>query len=132
MLDLGCTILITLPDDFAVVSGKLTIFRGWGIFQGVRGLNANVDEQQRSIKIVDQCLKYSPANQQSTIRIGMITNPALVKDTGTFKIEIQDNNGRMIAKVESRVTFRPTAGDVYNIDLIPQTEKVDVQEKTDV
>lgn len=31
-LDLGCTILITLPDDFNVVAGKLTIFRGWGIF----------------------------------------------------------------------------------------------------
>ena len=35
MLDLGCTILITLPEDFNVVSGKLTIFRGWGMFQGV-------------------------------------------------------------------------------------------------
>ena len=32
MLELGCTILITLPDDFNVVSGKLTIFRGWGMF----------------------------------------------------------------------------------------------------
>jgi hypothetical protein len=31
-LALGCTILITLPDDFEVVDGKLTQFRGWGIF----------------------------------------------------------------------------------------------------
>ena len=40
MLDLGCTILITLPDDFNIVPGKLTIYRGWGIFQGVSELAA--------------------------------------------------------------------------------------------
>lgn len=42
-LELGCTILITLPDDFEVVDGKLTQFRGWGIFQGVTELVASVD-----------------------------------------------------------------------------------------
>lgn len=62
MLELGCTILITLPDDFNVVSGKLTIFRGWGIFQGVSELNAQVNEKQRTIKIVDQCVRYTDAN----------------------------------------------------------------------
>jgi len=52
-LDLGCTILITLPEDFDIVAGKLTIFRGWGIFQGVSELVADIDIQQRTIKIAD-------------------------------------------------------------------------------
>jgi len=44
-LSLGCTILITLPDDFNVVAGKLTIFKGWGVFLGVADLNVLIDEQ---------------------------------------------------------------------------------------
>jgi hypothetical protein len=52
-LSLGCTVLITLPDDFTISAGQLTVFRGWGIFPGVSELLAQVDETQRTIKIAD-------------------------------------------------------------------------------
>jgi hypothetical protein len=39
-LSLGCTVLITLPDDFTISAGQLTVFRGWGIFPGVSELLA--------------------------------------------------------------------------------------------
>ena len=44
MLDLGCTILITLPTDIQIVSGQLTNFNGWGMFLGVSKLVAQVNE----------------------------------------------------------------------------------------
>ena len=59
-------------------------------------------------------------------------NPDLVKPTGTFKIQLLDNNGQLIASVESGVFYTPTAGSVDSVDLVPQSVTVEVQEVTDV
>ena len=73
MKELGCTVLITLPNDFPVVAGKMTIFRGWGIFEGgLSNLLADINEQQRTVKIDNQCVKYTPANKLSTLKIGLV------------------------------------------------------------
>lgn len=69
------------------------------MFLGVSKLVAQVNEQQRTIKIVDQCKEYTNANLQSTIKLGTVTNPTLVKQTATFKIQVQDSQGMLIAEI---------------------------------
>lgn len=64
--------------------------------------------------------------------MGSVKNPALVKPTKEFKIQILDNNGMMIASVETGVTYTPTPGTFSAIALVPHSATVDIQEVTDV
>lgn len=77
-------------------------------------------------------MKYSQANIQNTIKIGTIKNPALVKPTKSFKIQILDKSGALIAALETGATFTPTPGTFSAIALVPHSPRVQILEKTDV
>lgn len=68
----GCIVIIQLPEDFSLSAGDLARVEGWGIFGFKRDLNVGIDEQDRTIKIVDQCQKYSPADVKTQVRFSMI------------------------------------------------------------
>lgn len=54
MKELGCTVLITLPDEFDVVAGQLSNFKAWGMFDPTTDkIITQINEQQRTIKISD-------------------------------------------------------------------------------
>lgn len=82
----GCQVSIKLPDDFTLDAGKISKVWGWGIFGGKTQLNAEINEVQRTISIVDQCEKYAGPNVQSTIEISTLQNPSWVEETGSFQI----------------------------------------------
>ena len=49
----GCIVLIEIPADFTVKAGDLSRVEGWGIFGGRTDLIAEIDEAERTVKIVD-------------------------------------------------------------------------------
>ena len=75
----GCILLIQIPEDFTIASGDINRVEGWGIFGSRTDLNAEIDERERTIKIVDQCLTYSGANIDSYISISQVKNPKVVR-----------------------------------------------------
>ena len=48
----------------------------------------------------------------------MIQNPAVVKQTSSFKIEVQDENARGIAFIEAGILYQTTKGTISDIDLV--------------
>ena len=113
----GCIVLIEIPADFTVKAGDLSRVEGWGIFGGRTDLIAEIDEASRTVKIVDQCVEYSGANIQSTVKLTMIQNPLVVRETASFAIYIKDSNSKGIASISSDVRYTPTSGTVSDISL---------------
>ena len=64
--------------------------------------------------------------------MGNVKNPSLVKPTKDFKIQILDNNGMLIASIETGVTYSPTPGTFTAVALVPHSASVQIQEVTDV
>jgi hypothetical protein len=56
--------------------------------------------------------------------MGNVKNPTLVKPTKDFKIQILDNNGMLIASVETGVTYTPTPGTFTAVALVPHSASV--------
>ena len=76
-----------------------------------------IDEIDRTIKIVDQCLPYSGANIQSQVKIYNIINPEIARRTKSFEIKLQDKNNNGIAEITSGVLYTPIPGEIRDISL---------------
>ena len=113
----GCILLIQIPEDFTIASGDINRVEGWGIFGSRTDLNAEIDERERTIKIVDQCLPYSGANIDSYISISQVKNPKVVRQTQSFTIKLFDENSEGIAEIESEILYNPIAGAILDVDL---------------
>jgi hypothetical protein len=95
----------------------MSFFNGWGLFGGNTDLNAQIDSQVGTIKLVDQCIKYSSADMATTIKIATMQNPPTVKRTGAFSILIYDTNLKLIATTTEGLTFLPTAGSFTTVNM---------------
>jgi len=119
----GCIILLYIPEDFTVDEGNLVVVKGWGIFGATKALNFEVDENARTIKIVDQCEPYSTDGLSSTIKLTKLKNPDFVKPSASFRIYVHDKNSELIAKVEALVEYTPSPGTVRDIEIVPVSGK---------
>ena len=63
---------IQLPEDFTLSAGSLERVQGFGIFGKQDDLNFGTDESERTIKIVDQCDRYTAANFNTRLTITKI------------------------------------------------------------
>ena len=80
-------------------------------------MNFGVDESARTIKIVDQCDRYTAADFLTRLTITNLQNPTVVRTSESFRIEIQDKNSRGIAFVDSEIFYRPEKGIIDGISL---------------
>ena len=74
-----CIVTIQFPEDFKLSAGDLEKVKGSGIFGRERELIVGIDESARTIKVVDECISYAPANTRNELKIVGVKNPIVVK-----------------------------------------------------
>ena len=107
-LESGCKITVQLPSEFTEVYQQVSQIQVYGMFGFIRNLPFTV-KALSIIEIRDACLSYIENHIEAKIRIKSVINPNAVRDTESFRIEVHDSSGNLLAQTEGDQFFVPAS-----------------------
>ena len=105
-------IMITFPGDFEIT--EITSIQGNGSLRS-QIANFNLDLNSRVLTITDVNDDYVQSFVFIFLSVNSVVNPAQTFQTGTFKVQITDNQGGRIETVDQGLYFTASAGKLSNV-----------------